>query len=68
MLNSAYATLSDPARRAAYDAELAAHRAQQEAFTGQPVSSWHGTDQDKAILVDEVGSSAVQRFHPLLCC
>ena len=55
LLNSAIATLSDPAARQRYDADLHQFQTRQDTFDGQPVSSWHGgAGEDKAAFVDEV--------------
>ena len=42
LLNSAYATLSDPKARQLYDADLKHMRQEIGSFDGRPVSAWQG--------------------------
>uniref|UniRef100_A0A0D6R8J3 J domain-containing protein n=1 Tax=Araucaria cunninghamii TaxID=56994 RepID=A0A0D6R8J3_ARACU len=55
LLNEAYAVLSDPAARRAYDGARA-ERVEAEGFTGRPLySAWFGpADESRAVFVDEV--------------
>lgn len=54
LLNLAYATLSDPQARQAYDEELRTYRRGVGTYDGRPVSSWRGPEgETRALFIDE---------------
>uniref|UniRef100_A0A7S0RDK0 J domain-containing protein n=1 Tax=Chlamydomonas leiostraca TaxID=1034604 RepID=A0A7S0RDK0_9CHLO len=53
LINAAYNVLSDAHLRAAYVEDLRDILREYGTFDGRPVSAWAGSDQDRAVFVDE---------------